>query len=126
LRARGASGAHSGCSDALGGYGERLEWPGHVRATVAVGRRRWTREQAVRRLGCENGELKWSTRCARMRRIYWCGLHGRRRLDDGNGERRSCGGSGGENREEENVLTELVVFVGSRRGYSAGKLASSR
>jgi hypothetical protein len=96
---------------------------GHVRATVAVGRRRWAWEQAVRRLGCENGEFKWSTRCARMRRPYWCSLRGRRRLGSGNGERRSCGGGGGENREEENAFPERIVFVGSGRGYSAGMLA---
>jgi hypothetical protein len=90
LRVQGASVAHRGCSGALGGDGERLERPGHGKARVAVGRRRWAWEQAVRRLVCENGELRWSTRCARMRRLYWCSLRGRRWLDSGSGERRSC------------------------------------
>jgi hypothetical protein len=36
LRVRGASVAHRGCRGALGDDGDRPEWPGHVRAAVAV------------------------------------------------------------------------------------------
>jgi hypothetical protein len=67
LKGREASAAHRGCSEALGGDGERLEWPGHGKARLAGSRRRRAREQAVRELGCENGERKGSTRCARPR-----------------------------------------------------------
>jgi hypothetical protein len=74
----------------------------------------------------ELGQPNWFTRCARMRRCCWCDWRGWRWLDGGSDERRSCGGGGGENRENENRHCELDVYIGNGGGDCAGRRATSR